>query len=136
MNDLLGMCIPFAQEMIEQHGEFHPFGAAVSADGRTQLAGAAVDRDLPAAPELILMLNEAFQARARAGDIRACAVCADVRIDEERDAIRIDVEHRDAQPMLFLIPYRRRRLRGYAFDDLSAAPGRVTVFAEAGTGRT
>jgi hypothetical protein len=128
MNELLGLCIPFAQQMIEQHGEFHPFGAAMSTEGRPQLAGAAVDRELPDAPELIVLFNEAFQARARAGEIRACAVCADVRIDDGREAIRIDVEHRDAQPMLFLVPYRRRRLRGYEFEALSAAPGRVTVF--------
>jgi hypothetical protein len=130
MNELLGLCIPFAQETIEQHGEFHPFGAALSVDGRPQLAGAAVEFELPDAGELIIRLNEAFQARARAGEIRACAVCADVRLDDDRAAIRIDVEHRDARPMLFLVPYRRRLLRGYLFEPLSASPGRATVFGD------
>jgi hypothetical protein len=128
MNELLGLCIPFAQQQIEEQGEFHPFGAALSADGRPQFAGATVLSELPDAGELIVRLNEAFQARARAGEIRACAVCADVRLDEQRAAIRIDVEHRGAQPMMFFVPYERRRLRGYRFDALSASPGKVTVF--------
>ena len=129
MNELLGLCIPFAQEQIEEQGEFHPFGALLSADGRAQFAGASTDRELPDAPELIVRLNTAFRAKADAGEIRASAVVADVRVDGG-DAIRLDVEHRDGGPMLFLVAYRRRRLRGYQFEPLSATPGTAVVFVE------
>lgn len=128
MNELLGLCIPFAQEQIEEQGEFHPFGAMLATDGGARFAGAAVELELPDAAELIVRLNTAFRASAEAGEIRASAVCADVRADGG-EAIRLDVEHRDAGPMTFLVPYRRRRLRGYVFEPLAASPGTAVVFA-------
>jgi hypothetical protein len=131
MNELLGLCIPFAQQQLEEQGEFHPFGALLSAEGRAQFAGAAVEVELPDASDLIIRLNTVFRARAQAGEIRASAVCADVRADGG-DAIRLDVEHRDGGPMLFLVPYRRRRLRGYWFEPLAASPGTAVVFAQPG----
>src|SRR4051812_22233328 len=32
LDSLLNVCLPFAQQVLERHGEFFPFGASITAD--------------------------------------------------------------------------------------------------------
>jgi hypothetical protein len=37
MDELLMVCVPFATRMLEQHGEFHHFGASTDTAGQVHL---------------------------------------------------------------------------------------------------
>jgi hypothetical protein len=133
MNELLNACLPFARRMIEQHGEFHPFGASLATDGTVQFDGVDSDAAFPPGREVVELLRTALRAKAELEEINAAAICANVDMrapgDQTQDAIQVAIEHRDAEPILVFMPYRKTRLRGYEFDDLSAVEGVRTVFA-------
>jgi hypothetical protein len=44
-NTLLATVVSFAELMLRQHGEFHPFGATMSPEGEVTNIGAAVEGD-------------------------------------------------------------------------------------------
>jgi hypothetical protein len=54
---------------------------------------------------------------AASGEIRAAAICADVRITppesgDQTDAIRTSIEHADGDPVEVFMPYAKTRMRG------------------------
>ncbi|MBK8068124.1 MAG: hypothetical protein IPK27_10980 [Rhodanobacteraceae bacterium] len=58
---LLGTALPFAQEMIEQYGEFYPYGAAMEGeDGKIVSVAATTGQDQPSPKELIELLRGHF----------------------------------------------------------------------------
>jgi hypothetical protein len=66
--------------MLSEPGEFCPFGAKMSLDGEITDVGAAVEgTDHPASQTLIELMTKEFQQQAAAGQIRAVAICCDVR---------------------------------------------------------
>jgi len=122
LDGLLDLTLPFAQQMLDQHGEFFPFAAAVSADGAPRLIGTDPGpNDRPASMEVLNQLVSGL--RDQAGDLRAAALIADVRTGDS-DTVRVELEHRDGQAICVLLPYRKKRLRrGVDYGDLRAAPG-------------
>ena len=127
------MLIEVSQDLLDRHGEFYPHGASVNTSGEVALAGAHVGEELPASTELIELLYEGFLQQARADEIRAAAIAADVHVtppgsDEPRDAIRISIEHAEADPVEVFLPYTNRRLRGVEYGELFAAAGEPRVF--------
>jgi hypothetical protein len=135
MDSLLTACIELAQRLLEEHGEFYPFGHAIQADGRLELVSSFVeaDDDRPDSAELLDLLCDGLAEMAKDGRIRASAVCADVRVrrsgeSEARDAIQVAVEHRDADPVAVLMPYVKKRLGGFEFDELTASAAERRVF--------
>ncbi|MFA9271129.1 MAG: hypothetical protein ACEQSX_10295, partial [Baekduiaceae bacterium] len=56
-------------------------------------------------------------------DVRATGICYDVTLEQGADAARVDLEHREADPVAVCLPYRRKRLRGLQFGEVFAAPG-------------
>lgn len=52
----------------------------------------------------------------------------DVRLEGDPDAARVDLEHRDADPVAVYPPYHRRRVRGLRLGEVFAEPGPVRVF--------
>jgi len=131
MDELLNACLPFARQMLEQHGEFHPFGATITSEGQLGLEGADPGEEFPAGQDLVQFLVSALKTRAAQNAIKATAICANVTMKRpagDRDAVPVAIEHRDAQPIVVFMPYRKKRLRGYDFDELSAAEGVSTIF--------
>jgi hypothetical protein len=121
MDSLLEAVLPFAQQMLDQHGEFFPFGARVSVDGElVMLATDAVAEHPPSQDVLDELLNV---ARAVARDSRAACFTSDVLVDGG-DAIRVEIEHRDGHAIVVLLPYEMVRPGpGVVYGDLMAAPG-------------
>jgi hypothetical protein len=55
-------------------------------------------------------------------------VCADVLVtlpdtETKTDALRADLEHAAADPVRVFLPYRKKRLRGYEWEELFAVEG-------------
>ena len=40
LEELLNYCVGFAKQMVERHGAFHPFGAAIVSSGTLNAVGA------------------------------------------------------------------------------------------------
>jgi hypothetical protein len=128
LDALLELTLPFAQQQLAEHGEFFPFAAAVGADGAPRLIAADPGLgDRPASTDVLDQLVGGL--REQAGDIRAAALVADVRVGES-DAARVELEHRDGQAICVLLPYKRRRLRrGVDYGELGAAPAQPRIWS-------
>lgn len=126
LDRLLGACVQAATRMLDAEGEFYPFALAVTADGEVVSPAVQPSSDHPAADEVEGLLVEALR-RSRDG-LRACATCSDVRIrsdaGEERDAIRIELEAPEADPLVVVVPHADKRL-----DEPFGMPGRRRVFS-------
>jgi hypothetical protein len=133
MDDLLDATVRFAQDMLAKRGEFYPFGAIVMADG--QVAMSAADPGLGDHPDSVTVINaltDAFRSQARSEEIRASAICCDVRVADDgsgmTDAIRTTIEHRDSDPVHVLLPYQLDHDGSVSYGELRAARAETTVF--------
>jgi hypothetical protein len=132
-NDLVLPILGLAEKMLEQDGEFAPFGARLAAGGQMALVDVAQTLDEPTNPLIVDALYAAFRLEARSGMIRACAVCWDALVPRTEggglmDAIAIGLEHRDGDPTIVLCGYEREPTGDYRFDDPVTATGRRHVF--------
>ena len=98
MDTLLGALLPFARQMLDKHGEFFPYAAALDQSGEVQMVAAETGEEHPDSSEMIDLLYEGLARQASAGEIRVAAVCADVRVSASgssgmTDAIRVAIEH-------------------------------------------
>src|SRR5262245_37755411 len=92
--------LDFAHQMLAKHGEFLPFGVAMTVDGEVVLIGASTGEEPPPSRELLEVLLSGFKREATAGTYRAVAAFVDVLVrppgeTEKRDAIQVCLEHRD-----------------------------------------
>jgi hypothetical protein len=132
-NDLVLPILGLAEKMLEEDGEFAPFGARLAAGGQMALVDVAQTLDEPTNPLIVDALYAAFRLEARSGMIRACAVCWDALVPRNEggglmDAIAIGLEHRDGDPTIVLCGYEREPTGDYRFADPVTATGRRHVF--------
>jgi len=132
-NDLVLPILGLAEKLLEQDGEFAPFGARLAAGGQMALVDVAQTLEEPTNPLIVDALYAAFRLEARSGMIRACAVCWDALVPRTdggglMDAIAIGLEHRDGDPTIVLCGYEREPTGDYRFDDPFTASGRRHVF--------
>lgn len=100
LDALLAFTMPFAERMLAKAGGFHPFAAVMTGRGEIEPVVELSDDDRPDPNELLGTLAEGIRARAATSVVRACALCADVRVvppdaTEEVDAVRVALEHVD-----------------------------------------
>jgi hypothetical protein len=132
-NELVLPILGLAERMLEESGEFQPFGARLAAGGQLALIDVAPSLDEPSNPLIVDALYATFRVEARAGMIRACAVCWDALVPRQEggglmDAIAIGLEHRDGDPTIVLCGYERELTGDYRFQDPFTATGRRHVF--------
>jgi hypothetical protein len=106
MNELL----PFAEKMLREHAEFHPFGGAMKPDGEIVHHGAYTGTELPKGQELVDLLTEAFYQSAAKGEYIATAIVYDIRTippgeTKKTDAICVSLDHRDDYSVNVAFPY-------------------------------
>ena len=100
MNQLLNACLPFARQMIERHGEFHPFGPSIATDGQIRLEAADPGHELPGGQRTIGLLTEGLREKALRQEITAAAICANIEMtgpDGQSEAIQVAVEHQNSR---------------------------------------
>jgi hypothetical protein len=107
---LMKEMVAFAERMLCEHGEFHPFGGTILRDGRVALAGGQTGEEMLRAVDLIRVLTDGFRQDAAAGDIRAAALVVNVSTlspnqSNKVDAIRIALDHRDHYAVRVFFPY-------------------------------
>jgi hypothetical protein len=132
-DELVMPLLGLAENMLENEGEFRPFGARLAAGGQLALVDVAPTLKEPTNPLIIDALYATFRLEARTGTIRACAVCWDALVPRREggglmDAIAIGLEHRDGDPTIVLCGYERDAYGDIQFEDPVTAAGRRHVF--------
>jgi len=131
-NALLEFLMPFAEQMLKKHGEFFPFGAAVTTAGEVTAQAAYDGNETPESAEVVAALTQGFQASAKAGEVRATGICYDGRITQENgkktDAIIMSLEHVSGCATRTYVPYSKGFFGGYRFGALVAGLDDPKIF--------
>ena len=127
LDGLLNVVLPFAQKMLSDNGEFFPFGAIVTNEGRSELVAA--DPGLGERPPSASVLDGLLRSfRAKRDQTRATAACADVH-REDTDAVMVALEHLEGVALNVFLPYKKKRFRGgLEFGAINASTGTRQVW--------
>lgn len=125
LDALLGASVQAAVKMLSDDGEFYPFALAVTTAGEIVRPTVDAGSEHPSAEHVAGLLLTAL--RATRETLAAASICSDVTIDmqtgERRDAVRIELEAPEADPLVVLVPYADAVL-----DEPFAMPGERRVF--------
>jgi hypothetical protein len=107
---LLGNALPFAEQMLSEHGEFYPYGQALSSDGKVVAVAASDGSEHPPSRTIIDLLKRGFESGARDGTYKATALVYDVKVTlpttgEKSDAIAVELDHIDEYSVVVFVPY-------------------------------
>ena len=137
IQEILSFLLPHAEQMLNEHGEFYPYAAALDSEGELTAVGMDIVDEGPDVGELLLALHQGLRERAAEGAIRASGIAADVTLTdpdsgETTDAVQVELDHADADAVDIFVPYETES-DGIRFGKLVAAEGREPVFAHAAT---
>lgn len=109
LHELLKYCMDFGRTMLEDSGEFYPFGAVIDADGQLKAVGAYDGNEMPNSQDIYRLLSDALTSDARAGNVVAIALAADVNIPStykppSPDALRVQLETEGYSRFIY-VPY-------------------------------
>jgi len=109
---LLDALTKLAAQFLQDEETFPPSGATLGADDQVSLVKP-FDREGYEAPEMqVGLLQASFRQAAGKGEIRACAFCLDVQVqdpntDQETEAILVSIETEAGEAMDIFVPYTR-----------------------------
>jgi multidrug efflux pump subunit AcrA (membrane-fusion protein) len=140
MDGLLNALVGFAQQMLAERGAFYPCAAGVTASGQLQMVTADLAADQPPPDEVLQALVDRLQQDVAAGEIQAAATRIDVSLaprsgEPAGDAIRVDIEHADAEPVRLFLPYVIGAPGRVSYGELIAETGPRFLFPEQGHSR-
>jgi hypothetical protein len=139
LEELLASALPFAETMLTKHGEFFPYGATMTPDGKIAAVGGSTGDESPKSVEVIALLKEGYRKDGASGKIMACALVYDVRTippgqTEKTDAVAVDLNHRDGMSVTMYYPYRIASDKKVTFGELFASKGADDIFPRKKTG--
>lgn len=107
---LMGDLFAFAEKMLTQYGEFHPFGGYVDSAGRVVHVGVEGDVNPVPSREKFEMLKSMFSEIGRSGGAKLFGIAADVVVSSndgaKGDAVEFWLEHKDGYCAEVFIRYR------------------------------
>ncbi len=129
LDDLLNAALPFAQQMLGEHGEFYPCAVILDQhEDQRMVAGDPDGTDQPLTTDVLATLVGGI--RADRDDLSAVALVSDVRANDS-DAIRVELEHSEGPSMAVLLPYREKRMRrGVEFGALQAMAANPQIWRD------
>jgi hypothetical protein len=137
LDALLNAVLPFAEQMLRQHGDFYPFGATIGHDGRISLIQPDLgeDEEIPETEQIVHLLYEGLRHEALRGEIRGGAVCTNVSVhldenDEETDAVRVSLDHAKHDPLDVFQPYAIEPSGDVVYGEVLAVAADPRVFGE------
>jgi hypothetical protein len=139
LDQLLNSALEFAKQMLSKHGEFFPFGSSIGVAGKITMDGAHSGDEHPPSQELIDLLTKSYEQRAEAGELRAAAICADVRVvppgkSGKTDAISVGLEHQSGEAVTVFLPYQKAWFGRIRYGELFASARDAQFFRKPGTG--
>jgi len=135
IQELLNYLLPFAERMLEEHGEFYPYAAAMAADGEVSAVAAGTEDEHPDVGDVLVELHALLREQAAEGSIRASGIAADVTLTDPdsgdtTDAVQVELDHAQGDALDVYVPYERAG-EGVKFGELVSAQGREPVFTPA-----
>ncbi|MGF1469538.1 MAG: hypothetical protein ACFCGT_25735 [Sandaracinaceae bacterium] len=120
-----------ATDRLAEDTEFAPFALAVVGPDDVVLVEA--EETLPDEADAIALLVSSLREEAQRGRVRATALVTDVTLTDDDDelvsaAIRVELEHRDEDPLLCLAPYDLDD-DAVEVDEVALQAGTARVFA-------
>jgi len=109
---LMNAVLPFAEQMLRQHGEFYPYGGIMRPDGSIAPVGMQdPTTDRPRSATVIETLRQELRARVERNEAKAAAIVFDVQVTppgagHKTDAIEVLVQHRDSYCAEVFFPYQ------------------------------
>jgi len=137
LDELLNALLPFAQQMLAEHGEFYPFGSTMTVAGKIVAQAAHIGEEHPKSQPLIELLTQAYRQQALNGEIRAAGICYDVRTippgqTEKTDAVCLALEHQTGQSVSVFVPYKKGLFGKVKYGELFAAAREPEFFTKSG----
>ena len=130
---LVDRATSFAAQMLLENGEFHAFGNLINSDGAFEIAGVYTGDEPTSGEEIRELTMKFMRSRANQRTLRACAVCADVRLKSPEgratDAINVFLEHQQGEARTVLKPYFKGVDGGFYFEPLILLLDGPTIFA-------
>ena len=132
---LFDMLIPFAQQMLSQHGEFFPFGSTMTSSGEIIANAADPGEEEPEPQKVIELLTKGFQQKAASGEIRAAGICSDIWVvppdaTEKTSAICLSLEHQSGESVDVCVPYKKGLFGRMKYGELFEAKRDPTFFVQ------
>ncbi|GFE65232.1 hypothetical protein [Litoreibacter roseus] len=132
--ELMTASIEFAEQLLQNYGEFFPFGAAMKPDGQMILVAGYDGDERPPSHEIIDLLNAGFRSSAVGGDYKATALTYDVRVSlpgtsRKSDAVAIALDHEGDYSVVVYWPYKLSRGE-VSFGEVFAEEGVYGIFPE------
>jgi hypothetical protein len=126
LNQLLHALVQMAQHLLPKQGEFLPFAATISSDGKVDYAGAYTGEEFPGAQPLLEMLRAVLRQSAADQTIRAAGICYDGLTippgqSEKTDSICCSLEHRNGESVSVFVPYRKDRAGQFIYGEIFAS---------------
>lgn len=126
LNKLMNALLPFAQQMLLEHGEFFPFGAIMNHSGEIKMISAFEGGEHPPSNALIDLYTQKFHQQVINGDIRSAGICYDTLTvppgkTEKCDAICLSLEHQSGEAVEVFIPYTKEKTGKIQYFDIFAS---------------
>lgn len=133
LEHLLNALIEFARMMLDEQGEFFPFGASLKADLLIHSVPVDLPEDRPGTREVLDALIAAFREYVQDDAVLAIGICSDTHIAmpdgiRESDAIAVQLEHRHGDSIVVFQPYERSLLGAIRYEQVFAADRPPVVF--------
>jgi hypothetical protein len=108
---LMSAVLPFAEQLLREHGEFFPYGGALKPDGELASVAGYDGREQPPSDDIIRLIKKGFVEGAKSGTYVATALVYDVRVTipssgQKSDAIAVSLNHRDGYSVVVFFPYQ------------------------------
>ena len=130
--EFLSFLFPFAEEQLKKHGEFYPFGAVISENGKIETTAGFDGDDFPKSEEIIKRLISEHKSLAAEKKIRASGIVWNGSIcdnnGKKTDAVIASLEHKDNYSVVIAEPYKTGIFKNIRFEGLSAMHGNHDVF--------
>ena len=135
LDELMSDILPFAKKMLSEHGEFFPYGGAITSRGEIIHIGTSDGEEHPPSQKLVDVLIESFQAQAKAGAYRATAIVFDVRVkppssEQKTDAVQINLDHVDGLSVECFLPYQIKGKGEVVYGEMFAQKGHPKIFGQ------
>ena len=131
---LMNASLPFAEQMLQKHGEFFPYGTALKRNGEVISISGYDDREQPPSSDLIQLIKQGFVQGAKAGDYKATALVYDVRVSlpssgHKSDAIAVSLNHESNYSVIVFFSYQVKNGE-LTFGEVFAQQGESDIFPD------
>lgn len=108
--EVLNFLLQFAEQLLQKHGEFFPFAAAMLEDGEVQAITSYDGNEKPESQKVIDNLEEVFVRGAKSNEYRATGLAYMVGYTNQQtgqmdDAVCVNLDHKDDYSVKVFVPY-------------------------------